>query len=68
VGKRTILYQTARVSGTLSTPLLAMEEGALLQGELLMLKESGKKSLATNHHLNSQTEHGVHDMEIPLKQ
>ena len=68
VGKRTILHQTARVSGTLSTPLLAMEEGALLQGELLMGKESGKKNLAASHHLGSQSEHAVHDLDAPLKQ
>ena len=52
----------------MSTPLLAMEEGALLQGELLMGKESGKKNLAASHHLGSQSEHAVHDLDAPLKQ
>ena len=68
VGKRTILYQTAKVSGTLSTSLLAMEEGALLQGELLMLKESGKKNLAVVHHLSPQAENSLLDINTPVKQ
>ena len=68
VGKRTILHQSARVSGALTTPLLAMEEGALLQGELHMGKENGKKTLTTAHHLNPQAEHGVHDIDTPVKQ
>ena len=67
VSKRTVLHQTAKVTGVLSTPLLAMEEGALLQGELLMGKEDAKKDLPA-HHLNAQTEHGVHDIDSPLKQ
>lgn len=44
VTKRTILHQDAKVSGTLTTPALVMEEGALLQGELRMGKESGKSA------------------------
>ncbi len=68
VSKRTVLHQTARVSGALTTPLLTMEEGALLQGELLMGKESGKKTMATTRHLGPQTEHSVHDIDTPVKQ
>ncbi|MDR1490255.1 MAG: polymer-forming cytoskeletal protein [Desulfovibrio sp.] len=40
VGKRTILHQEARVTGTLNTPALIMEEGAVLQGDLHMHKET----------------------------
>lgn len=68
VSKRTVLHQTARISGTLNTPLLAMEEGALLQGELLMGKESGKKNLTSAHPLNSQQDCSVHDIDTPVKQ
>ena len=67
VSKRTVLHQTAKVAGVLSTPLLAMEEGALLQGELRMGKEDGKKDLPA-HHLGPQPEHGVHDIDSPMKQ
>ena len=67
VGKRTVLHQTAKVAGVLSTPLLAMEEGALLQGELRMGMEDTKKDLPA-HHLNPQPEHGVHDIDTPVKQ
>jgi len=68
VGKRTVLHQTAQVSGTLTTHLLTMEEGALLQGELLMRKESSQTNLAVAHHLGSQAEHSVHDLDAPVKQ
>lgn len=67
VGKRTVLHQTAKVTGVLSTPLLAMEEGALLRGELRMGEEDAKKDLSA-HHLASQPEHGVHDIDSPVKQ
>jgi cytoskeletal protein CcmA (bactofilin family) len=40
VTRRTILHQEAKVTGTLTTPALIMEEGAVLQGELCMGKES----------------------------
>ncbi|MDR3175817.1 MAG: polymer-forming cytoskeletal protein [Desulfovibrio sp.] len=40
VGKRTILHQEARVTGTLNTPALVMEEGAILQGDLHMHKQA----------------------------
>ena len=36
VEKRTILYRTAKLYAALTTPLLTMEEGALLQGALQM--------------------------------
>lgn len=69
VSKRTTLHQAARVSGSLTTPLLAMEEGALLQGELHMHKESGKSALNTaSHSLRSAPESSVHELEAPVKQ
>ena len=36
VEKRTVLYRTAKLFASLTTPLLTMEEGALLQGALQM--------------------------------
>jgi cytoskeletal protein CcmA (bactofilin family) len=42
VAKRTILHQEAKVMGTLTTPALIMEEGAVLQGELRMGKEGAE--------------------------
>ena len=39
---RTVLHQTAKVYATLYTPLLIMEEGALLQGALHMTPEEIK--------------------------
>ncbi len=36
VEKRTVLYRTAKLYASLTTPLLTMEEGALLQGSLQM--------------------------------
>ena len=36
IHKRTILHQSARVVGTLTTPALAMEEGGIFQGQLIM--------------------------------
>lgn len=68
VSKRTTLHQTARLSGTLTTPLLAMEEGALLQGELLMGKEEAKKALASAHHIGPRSDHSVHNIDTPVKQ
>ncbi|MDR0826728.1 MAG: polymer-forming cytoskeletal protein [Desulfovibrio sp.] len=41
VGKRTVLHQDAKVTGTLNTPILVMEEGANLQGDLHMNKDLG---------------------------
>ena len=68
VSKRTTLHQTARLSGTLTTPLLAMEEGALLQGELRMGKGDAKKALTAAHHIGPQPDHGVHNIDTPVKQ
>ncbi|MDR2161188.1 MAG: polymer-forming cytoskeletal protein [Desulfovibrio sp.] len=39
VANRTLLHSTARLTGSLRTSLLAMEEGALLQGDLQMSQD-----------------------------
>ena len=44
VTTRTVLHQTAKVSGALSSPALIMEEGALLQGQLIMGEEALKNN------------------------
>jgi cytoskeletal protein CcmA (bactofilin family) len=36
VGKKTIMHKTARLTGNIVTPVLAMEEGAALQGRVQM--------------------------------
>ena len=67
--KRTILHQTAKVAGSLSTPLLAMEEGAVLQGELHMGKDAVKaKATAAERVLTTQAEHAVHMADAAVKQ
>lgn len=38
VSKRTILHKTARLIGNLHTPILIMEEGAVIQGAINMLE------------------------------
>ncbi|MDL2316408.1 polymer-forming cytoskeletal protein [Desulfovibrio sp. OttesenSCG-928-A18] len=69
VTKRTILHQGARVTGTLTTQTLVMEDGALLQGELHMGKDAKKgKNAVGAHHLNSQTEHNVPLIDATVKQ
>lgn len=72
VTNRTILHQDAKVSGTLSTATLVMEEGALLQGELFMGKEAVKnkegKKTDTSHQLASQTDHSVPILDASVKQ
>lgn len=45
VAVRTVLHQTAKIYATLCTPLLVMEEGALLQGALHMGQEEIKNNL-----------------------
>jgi cytoskeletal protein CcmA (bactofilin family) len=47
VAKRAVLHQTAQVFATVFTPSLVMEEGAVLQGDLQMLKEE-KHSVGEN--------------------
>lgn len=39
VGKKTQMHKTAKLLGTIITPVLAMEEGALLQGTVQMTKD-----------------------------
>jgi len=40
VADKTIMHRTARLVGNISTKLLVMEEGAVLQGKICMLPES----------------------------
>lgn len=72
VTNRTILHQDAKVSGTLTTATLVMEEGALLQGELRMgkdvAKDKDKKKAGDAHQLNPQSEHGVPVLDASVKQ
>ena len=69
VTNRTILHQDAKVSGTLSTATLVMEEGALLQGELRMGKEAVKdRKTGDTHQLSPQSEHGVQVIDASVKQ
>jgi cytoskeletal protein CcmA (bactofilin family) len=65
VTKRTILHQHARVTGTLTTPALVMEEGALLQGELRMGKDAALDETAG---LPAQTDHGMPVIDASVKQ
>ncbi len=44
VGKRTTLLKTAVVTGNITTYLLAMEEGACLQGKIIMRPDEVSKS------------------------
>lgn len=69
VTKRTILHQDAKVSGTLTTPALVMEEGALLQGELHMRKDAGASAgLENGSQLAGQTDHGMPVIDASVKQ
>jgi cytoskeletal protein CcmA (bactofilin family) len=40
VADKTVMHRTARLVGNISTKLLVMEEGAVLQGKICMLPES----------------------------
>ena len=40
-GARVILHKTARFQGTITTPALAMEEGAVLEGQVCMCNGAG---------------------------
>jgi cytoskeletal protein CcmA (bactofilin family) len=66
VGSRTILHQNARVAGTLSSPALIMEEGALLQGQLIMGQEAAKNNQAVSA-LTVQ-EHSMSLLDAGVKQ
>lgn len=69
VTNRTILHQDAKVSGTLTTPALIMEEGALLQGELIMGKNALKeKSARDAQQLGTQADPGVPVIDASVKQ
>lgn len=67
VTSRTILHQNAKFSGTLSSPALIMEEGALLQGQLIMGKEAAKNN-QTATALTSQPEHAMSLVDAGVKQ
>jgi cytoskeletal protein CcmA (bactofilin family) len=43
---RVILHKTARFQGTLTTPALAVEEGAVLEGQLCMCNGVGQEALS----------------------
>lgn len=69
VTNRTILHQDAKVSGTLTTATLIMEEGALLQGELRMGKDVAKdKKTADAPRISPQAEHSVTVPDAAVKQ
>jgi cytoskeletal protein CcmA (bactofilin family) len=71
VASRTILHQNAKFTGTLSSPALIMEEGALLQGQLIMNRETGKgKKIGTADPLGpqAQAEHGMTFADAAVKQ
>lgn len=66
VSQRSLLHETAKVSGSLSTALLAMEEGALLQGELRMGKDL-KPAVKAEHNLVRNDSHD-NLVDAPVKQ
>ncbi len=68
VTKRTILHQTARVNGSLTTPLLAMEEGALLQGEVHMNPEALTTLNARKTQALPRTASPMHVVDESVKQ
>ncbi len=60
VGKRTVLYRTAKLYAGLTTPLLTMEEGALLQGALQMGAEDIRsKNEKRQNALQQQEKHAL---------
>jgi cytoskeletal protein CcmA (bactofilin family) len=67
VSCRTILHQSAKVTGTLSSPALIMEEGALLQGQLVMGEAASKNNQATSA-LVVQAEHTMSLLDAGVKQ
>ena len=67
VSHRTLLHNTAKVTGSLSTALLAMEEGALLQGDLRMGKDIAASAGLKTEHSMVQSDHQVM-MDAPVKQ
>jgi len=67
VSSRTILHQNAKVTGTLVTPALIMEEGALLQGQLIMGDEASKHN-QTATALVVPAEHTMSMLDAGIKQ
>ena len=67
VTSRTILHQSAKISGTLSSPTLTMEEGAILQGHLIMGEEASKNNQAASA-LVVQTERTMSLLDAGVKQ
>jgi cytoskeletal protein CcmA (bactofilin family) len=65
VARRTLLHESAKLTGSLHTALLAMEEGAMLQGDLRMSKDIEPSA---NTHPLAQSEHPVHFPDSSLKQ
>lgn len=69
VTKRTILHQDARVTGSLSTPALIMEEGAVLHGELRMDKVAAAQDESMEEsRLSPQSEPGLPVIDASVKQ
>jgi cytoskeletal protein CcmA (bactofilin family) len=65
VAHKTLLHESARLTGSLHTALLAVEEGALLQGDLQMSKDL---KLSPDARALVQSEHPVHIPDSSLKQ
>ncbi|MDR2075443.1 MAG: polymer-forming cytoskeletal protein [Desulfovibrio sp.] len=65
VAHRTLLHESARLTGSLHTALLAMEEGALLQGDLKMSKDL---QLSPDARALASAEHPVHFPASSLEQ
>lgn len=71
VASRTVLHRNAKVSGILGTATLVMEEGAVLQGELVMGKDITKNktlNVPVTHPLAVTAEHGVSADDASIKQ
>lgn len=49
--RKIVLHKTANLVGSLQTPVLVMEEGAILEGQVAMAKGQGKKSGAKSAEL-----------------
>jgi cytoskeletal protein CcmA (bactofilin family) len=68
VAHRTLLHEAAKVSGSLGTALLAMEEGALLQGDLRMGKDIKIGAEVKPGHSLVPGERPVHILDALVKQ
>ena len=70
VTNRTILHKGAQVSGRVTTQSLVMEDGALLQGELVMGKEAmeNAKKIEGARNMASHTEASVRLIDGMVKQ